>query len=196
VTKKIIFIDPGTSFGWAEHRNDGAWSKNFSGAITMTFKTPGENVKWFWDHLNALVLTPDRPIAADTIIAWEEAAFSRFGRQDRMYGTWEGILLLFCELHKIEYHALNVATIKAYARKQGFYTRPPQAPRKKKGERIRAFNARLKEWQKSINGKHFDAKPKPRPEWQLSSVGKFQEHEIDARWGLECLRSQLKEENK
>jgi len=118
-----------------------------------------------------------------TILAWEEAAFCGHSKADRMYGTWEGLLILFCEVHKIPYMTLNQSTIKAYARKQGFY--------EKKSEIVVASPKKTK---KGFYVKKPKSKPSPRPEWKLNSASKLQEHEIDARWGLECLLEKLKEE--
>jgi len=174
--RKVIFIDPGTSFGWASFTTGTlpdakGFGKNpliTSGAVTLPSE-PGPRVLGFEKKLNILMPTirVERKKAGTCIsfidgyfLAWEEAAFSRHHTASRMYGMWEGLLLLFCEMHKIPYMAVNGSTIKAYARKQGFC--------EKKG------------------------KPWMRPGWRLASKGKLQEHEIDARWGLECVLNQLK----
>lgn len=167
--RKVLFIDPGTNFGWAEYHNQEKETQSLvfissrSGAMKLTGETLGERVMELWHELESLAV-----IQQVDFLAWEEAAFSRFGKQDRMYGTWEGVLLLFCEMNKIPYMTLNQSTIKAYAKKQGFY-----------GEK---------------NSKGKKLKPAPRPEWKLMSTPKLQEHEIDSRWGLECLVKQLEEE--
>jgi hypothetical protein len=193
--RKVIFIDPGTSFGWASFTTGTlpdakGFGKNpliTSGAVTLPSE-PGPRVLGFEKKLNILMPTirVERKKAGTCIsfidgyfLAWEEAAFSRHHTASRMYGMWEGLLLLFCEMHKIPYMAVNGSTIKAYARKQGFLlTCRSREPAKNK----RGWN-----YVKLKGG----TKPIPRPEWLLTSKGKLQEHEIDARWGLECVLNQL-----
>jgi hypothetical protein len=175
---KVIFIDPGTNLGWAEWRPSKIVRRSVSvksrqrglqdgGAIALPHE-PGERVRAFMEELERLMgafCTVDPKI----YLAWEEAAFGQFGRADRMYGTWEGLLLYFCEMHGVTYRAINQSTLKAYIREQGFYL----------GAKER----------KLLKPK--DRKPKPRPEWKLYSLPKLQEHEIDARWGLEYVVKQL-----
>lgn len=205
--RKIIFIDPATVFGWAiaEEVSD-LGSMNgahiiSSGGVVVLPTDPGPRVAKFWNELGRII-TPtseetilQRP-AIPTFVAWEEAAFSWHGAaQSRMYGTWEGILLLFCEVHNIPYMTVNGATIKAYAKSQGFYNQRKPKPRQRKHgpwapgrEPITIYNRRVEFWE----NEPFDAKPLPRPEWKLASVGKMQNNEVDARWGLEYIIKQLK----
>jgi hypothetical protein len=192
---KIVFIDPGTNLGWAK------WQPPFKGAGKQVItsgsaafpKTPGPRVVAFVAQLEELL---GKFCAADSgaYVAWEEAAFSfKGGRAERMYGTWEGLLMYFCETRGIPYQALNGSTLKAYARANGFYTPSPRRPNKLKKGASKAdkktYADALAVWKK--NKKNFDAKPRPRPTWKLSSEPKMQEHEIDARWGLEFIMKQL-----
>ena len=53
----------------------------------------------------------------------------------------------------------------------------------------KAYAVALEVWK--ANKRNFDVKPRPRPEWKLTSPPKMQEHEIDARWGLEYTLANL-----
>ena len=169
--RKVVFIDPGTKMGWAKaERTIGTPETSMgprlsSGAMGLPTE-PGPRVQAFWANLRGIVGVYT---STDHFVAWEEGAFSRHHVASRMYGMWEGLLLLFCEQNKIPYMAVNQSTIKAYARKEGFITK----------EII--LNGRPVK----VTGKGL--KPRPRPEWKLSSPEKLQEHEIDSRWGLEYI---------
>lgn len=162
--KKVIFIDPGITLGWAVFQTPQKRSGSSimyhisSGAETLPHEL-GRQVTSFFAKLQNLVLVADRPSAQDTLMAWEESAFSRFHTASRMYGMWEGLLILFCEKTGLSYVAVNGATIKAYARKQLHCA--------KKG------------------------KPWARNEWRLQTA---KQDEVDARWGLEYVLKLLREE--
>jgi len=111
--RKIFFIDPGTNYGWAISEN----GKVSSGADSLPCK-PGQKVLKFWYDLAKLA--PTGTGTSDLLLVWEEAAFSRYHTASRMYGMWEGLLVLFCELHRIPYMAVNVSSIKKYIREQGY----------------------------------------------------------------------------
>ena len=178
---KVIFIDPGTSFGWASC-TEGCYD---SGAIPLP-KNPGLRVLDFWVRLGIIV---NMWYKEKVFVAWEEAAWGGHSKADRMYGTWEGLLLLFCEMHSIPYMAVNGSTLKAFARKNGFYTSRPPKPRKLKTDNVRMYNSKMSAWEN--DNIEYDKKPRPRPGWIISSAGKLQEHEIDARWGLEYILKEL-----
>lgn len=198
--KKIVFIDPATTFGWARRSAITGAAHIIESGVVVLPKDPGLRVMKFWNELGKIITpTPGEVVrqrpALSTFVVWEEAAFSWHGAsQSRMYGTWEGILLLFCEIHKIPYATVNVSTIKAYARQQGFFTPRKPKPRRRKGEKKIDWQHRVKVWENVP----FDAKPRPRPEWVLTGkndvfglIGrKYDDNEVDARWGLEYVEKQ------
>lgn len=206
--RKVVFIDPATIFGWAMQSDITPGIEQITSGAVVLPSEPGPRVKAFWLQLEQmffpnLINIPygeftrrleynrlsDKP--EETFFAWEEAAFSWHGAaQSRMYGTWEGLLLLFCEMHKIPYCTVNQATIKAYAQKQGLFTPRKPRPRWHKGEKPVEHIRRIEAW--AITP--FDAKPRPRPEWKLTSAAKIQNNECDARWGLEYILKQLETE--
>lgn len=169
--KKIVFIDPGTTMGYAvvdDNKLITSPEHYFSGSENLS-KDPGLRVVNFWNALKKIIgADPIETQDNDGIlVAWEEAAFSRYHTASRMYGMWEGLLLHYCEMHKVAYLAVNQSSIKSYCRKSGY----------------------LKDYD-TVNGKRVKvkgkrAKPSPREIWKLTSEKNLREHEIDARWGLE-----------
>lgn len=199
--RKVIFIDPATTLGWASVDRDKASDPKFysSGVVTLYNNSPGERAYDFWKFLGQIMLDKNGKRAYEIFLAWEESAFSwRGAAQSRMYGTWEGLLLLFCEMHKIPCTTVNGSTIKAYAKKHGFYNRRPPKPYRRPGEIVIRFKERLDKWRLDGLDHEYDAKPRPRPEWKLSAISdlgqmnsKFNDNEVDARWGLEYVLKQL-----
>ncbi len=210
--RTVVFIDPGTKMGWTRVERTIGIPENpvdpkfTSGAIELPSE-PGPRVKEFWTNLRVVVgpypsqyrpIDPDGKIqrrieSTEIFLAWEEAAFSRHHAASRMYGMWEGLLLLFCEQHKIPYIAVNQSTIKTHAKREGFYNPRPPRPHRAKKEKAAGFKVRMDSWKALIATTKFDDKPRPRPEWQLTAPEKLQEHEIDSRWGLEYILHRLEE---
>lgn len=195
--QKVIFIDPGTNFGWAVM--DRCGKKSYTSGVVTLPKESGPRVVEFWEWLEDNILGAKAATSLTlTFLAWEEAAWGGYGTAMRMYGMWEGLLIKFCEDHEISYCTVNGSTLKSYIRKQGFYLPPPRRPSKpKKGATKKAqdaYKALLEKWNAAKKG--FDVKPRPRPEWPLTSKEKLQNNETDARWGLEyVLIEHLEEEN-
>lgn len=194
---KILFIDPATNLGYAVGDTDN--SLMFSGAESLKGQTMGEKVYELWELLNTLFskyLATKNNVSEQMLIAWEEAAFSfKNPKQERMYGTWEGVLSLFCEQKKIPYMTVHNSTIKAYASKQGYFDRRKPKPRRYKEESLSQYKHRVTSWE---SDKHFDRKPRPRPGWNLTAISyidkvvKPNDNEVDALWGLEYLISKCK----
>lgn len=185
---KVVFIDPGTKFGFAIANNVETFDPfQLSSGASALPSEPGPKVMEFWKKLHDIVGTKE-PV--QTLVAWEEAAFTfNNPRQERWYGTWEGVLLLFCELYKIPYMSVHNSTIKACANHAGYFDRRKPKPRKSKDETAVHYHMRVKAWSED---KNFDKKPRPRKEWKLTSAPDLQEHEIDSRWGLELVLNKLK----
>ena len=196
--KHVLFIDPGTSWGWAlcEASKEGLYVTVSSGAMTLDGKTYGERALAFWD---ALADIAPAHLRADMLFAWEEAPFDfRGGSAARVAGGWYYAMTLFCEMHKIAYQPFNQSEIKAYVARQGFYTRRKPQPKKRAGESAAELAKRVRAWEETP----FDKKPRPRPEWLLSIVDvsaknrALRENEVDARWGLEYVLDAMKREER
>jgi hypothetical protein len=179
---KIIFIDPGTKWGWTIWEKDSllypvdeCWDGVTTGSCILP-TAPGPRVVEFWNMLEDITKLglkwPGSAVAHEGMfIAWEESAFTGFSKADRMYGMWEGLLILFCELHKVPYLALSGSRIKGYIGREGFYPSMKERKLLPKAER----------------------KPRPRLEWQFTCEKKMLEHEVDSRWGLEYLIKEVLE---
>ena len=158
---RILFIDPGTTFGWAHTEQN--WVE--SGIVNLSKLTFGQRVSTFHKWLEANI-----PGMSMEAVLFEEC-FQKGPYAAQVYGGWLYGITLICETHNIPYLGVNVNTIRAYARKQGFYNDKVVA---KKSAKMGITMAVL-----------LDKKPRPRPEWKLSALPRMQNNESDARWGLE-----------
>jgi len=158
--QNIMFIDPGTTFGWARTEED--WCR--SGVVDLSKQTFGQRAVAFYKWL-------DDNCAGMNAVVFEEC-FQKGPYAAQVYGGWLFGLALYCETHNIPYLGVNVNTIRAYARRQGFFN-----------DKVTA-----KKFQRQHNTSFpvpLDKKPRPRPEWKLSAPIRSQNNESDARWGLE-----------